>query len=77
MESKEPTTYRQRLEELRDLLRDRLKVAGSRDAASLAKQYRDTLAALEELDRGKTEEGSIGDELAKRRAARRAEAQGS
>jgi hypothetical protein len=65
-----------RLEDLRDLLKKRITGddVGSRTAA-LAKQYRDTLKEIDELQRG-TKKGSLVDELAKRRQTRSATPKG-
>lgn len=67
-------TYREELEELRDILKSRLDVAGSRDIASIAKQYADTLAKIASIDSTKPVEGSKLDELAAARSRRRANA---
>lgn len=70
-------TYRERLEELRDLLWNRLQTAGSRDTASIAKQYADTIKALEAMDTDVPREGSKLDELAEARRRRLANAESS
>lgn len=70
-------TYREQLEELRDLLWDRLQSAGSRDTAPIAKQYRDTVATLEAMDTDVPREGSKLDELAEARRRRLANAESS
>jgi hypothetical protein len=67
-------TYREELEELRDLLKQRLEVAGSRDTASIAKTYADTIAKIAVLDSTRLQEGSKLDELAAARSRRRANA---
>lgn len=64
--------YIERLIALRTLLADRLERAGSRDVAPLAKQLADVDARIEELSVPEETDGV--DEIAQRRAARRAEA---
>ncbi|GAA2351722.1 hypothetical protein [Streptomyces carpaticus] len=66
---------RQLLEAVRDRLAEELLAAEGRDVAALAKELRATVAELESLPGGK--EVSPLDDLAARRAARRAEAAGS
>jgi hypothetical protein len=65
-------TYREQVEDLRDLLLGRLKEASTRDTAPIAKAYLDCLDRIEALQsvNPKPEEGRKSDELAKRRAAR-------
>lgn len=58
------------LEALRDLLAERLEKAGPRDTASLAKQLGDVLRELADLK--PSEESDSVDEIARKRAARRA-----
>lgn len=67
-------TYREELEELRDILKARLDVAGSRDIAPIAKTYADTIAKIAAMDSTKPQEGSKLDELAAARERRRANA---
>lgn len=64
--------YIERLVALRDLLAQRLVVAAPRDVAPIAKQLADVDARIEELS--VPEEADGVDEIAERRAARRAEA---
>lgn len=65
-------TYIERLAALRALLAERLERAGPRDVAPIAKQLADVDARLEELTVPEETDGV--DEIAERRAARRAEA---
>lgn len=65
-------TYLERLVALRDLLAQRLVVAAPRDVAPIAKQLADVDARIEELSVPEETDGV--DEIAERRAARRAEA---
>jgi hypothetical protein len=58
------------LEALRDLLWVSLQATDPDKRASLAAQYRGTLAELAELDRGAGKAGDPLDELTARRAAR-------
>lgn len=60
------------LKALRDVLARRLDHAEPRESASLAKQLRDTLAEIAELE--PDTKGSKRDELAAKRAARRSKA---
>lgn len=64
--------YLERLVALRDLLAERLIIAGPRDVAPIAKQLADVDARIEELSVPEETDGV--DEIAERRAARRAEA---
>jgi hypothetical protein len=66
-------TRRETLEELRDLLLDRLLHAPPSAVAGIAREYRATLAELTVLGAGtgRREEGSKVDELAEKRAKRR------
>ncbi len=66
---------RKSLEAVRDLLADRLIEAGTREAATIAKELRNVMAELYSLPGER--EGSKSDELAARRDRRRAAAQGS
>lgn len=66
---------RKSLEAVRDLLADRLVEASTREAAPIAKELRNVMAELYSLPGER--EGSKSDELAERRARRRAAAQGS
>ena len=72
-------TYRDQVEDLRDILKVRLDDAGTRDTASLAKVYLECLDRIEALQSisPKTEEDRKSDELAKRRADRIADSQSS
>jgi len=65
---------RKALEAIRDKLTGELRTAEGRDAAVLAKELRATIAELDALPGGK--EVSKVDELAARRADRRADAAG-
>lgn len=70
-------TRRETLEELRDLLLDRLLHAPPSAVAGIAREYRATLAELAAMGAGSgapREEGSKVDELAAKRAQRRTEA---
>lgn len=65
---------RERLEQLRDLLRAQLESAPPSAVAGIAREYRATLAELAAMGAGADaprEEGSKVDELAARREARR------
>lgn len=64
--------YLERLIALRALLAERLHAAGPRDVAPIAKQLADVDARIEELSVPEETDGV--DEIAQRRAARRAEA---
>lgn len=70
-------TYREQVEDLRDLLLARLKDASARDTAPIAKTYLDCLDRIEALQstNPKPEEDRKSDELAKRRASRVAASQ--
>lgn len=67
------TGRRALLEHLRDRLIEEVGTAEGRDLAPLAKELRAVMTELESLPTGK---GSTVDDLAQRRAARRAEAAG-
>lgn len=60
------------LEALRVLLWDSLQAVDADKRAPLANQYRGTLAELAELTKGSGKVGDPVDEIARRRAARRA-----
>jgi hypothetical protein len=62
--------FRRSLEAIRDKLAVELAAAEGRDAAPLAKELRAVIAQLEALPGGR--EGSKSDDLAAKRAARRA-----
>lgn len=64
-------SYVDRLTALRELLADRLERAGSRDVAPIAKQLADIDERLEELTIPEESDGV--DEIAARRAERRAD----
>lgn len=64
-------TYREELEELRDLLLTRLKEASARDTAPIAARYADTIARLAAMDSTVPQEGSKLDELSAARERRR------
>lgn len=62
---------------LRDVLAQQIECAERpSDVASLARQFRDTLAEIEKLGAGVKKEGSVLDEFSKRRHARRTAATG-
>lgn len=67
----------QALMKLRDVLAQQIDVADKpADVSSLSRQFRDTLAEIDKLNAGVKQEGSVLDELSKRRSARRAAATG-
>lgn len=71
-------TYREQVEDLRDLLLGRLKEASTRDTAPIAKAYLDALDRIEALEAVEpTKEGRKSDELSARRARRVADSQSS
>lgn len=73
-EAAETGDRRKALEAIRSSLATAIEAAEPRELAPLVKQLRETLAELDELPTG--EERSLVDDLASRRAERRAAAQG-
>lgn len=64
----------EKLKELEEEIRKLMQKANSRTFASLARQYREVLREIEEIEGGENSGGEIGDLLARRRTDGRTEA---